>query len=93
MESKNELKEIDIKNYACYYYDDIFNGLKGNFSNILLNKKLYKNISVYNISYKTPTGPKSLHIGLYKIDGFIRSTDSKIKYLVIFDYMLLNNLW
>ena len=23
MESKNELKEIDIKNYICYYFDDI----------------------------------------------------------------------
>ena len=23
MESKNELKEIDTKNRACYYFDDI----------------------------------------------------------------------
>ena len=26
MESKNELKEIDIKNRVCYYFDDIING-------------------------------------------------------------------
>ena len=50
MESKNELKEIDIKNRVCYYFDDIINTTKNNFSNILLDKKLYKNISVYNIS-------------------------------------------
>ena len=23
MESKNELKEIDIKNRSCYYFDDV----------------------------------------------------------------------
>ena len=35
MKSKNELKEIDIKNCVCYYFDDI-NGTKINFSNILI---------------------------------------------------------
>ena len=25
MESKNKLKEIDIKNLVCYYFDDIIN--------------------------------------------------------------------
>ena len=40
---KNELKEIDIKNCVCYYFDDTINGTKINFSNILLNKKLYEN--------------------------------------------------
>ena len=56
MKSKNELKRIDIQNGVCYYFDDIIKGTKINFSNILLDKKLYENISVYNISYKTPTG-------------------------------------
>ena len=60
MKSKNKLKEIDIKNRVCYYFDDIINGTKINFSNILLNKKLYENISVYNILYKTPVGAKPL---------------------------------
>ena len=36
MESKNELKEIDIKNCVCCYFDDIINGTKINFSNIFL---------------------------------------------------------
>ena len=49
MKSKNELKEIDIKNRVCYYFDDIINGTKINFSNVLSDKKLYENISVYNI--------------------------------------------
>ena len=58
MKSENELKEIDIKNPVYFYFDHIINGAKINISNILLDKKLYENISVYNISYKTPTGPK-----------------------------------
>ena len=62
MKCKNELKEINIKNRACYYFDNIINGTKINSSNILLNKKLYENISVYNISYKSPAGPKPLRI-------------------------------
>ena len=91
MKSKNWLKEIDVKERVCYYFDDIVNGTKINFSNILLNKKLYENISVYNIYYKTLAGPKPLCIRFDKIDGFIIiSLDGKIKYLVLFDYGLFN---
>ena len=42
MKSKNELKEIDIKNRVCYYYYEIINGKKNNFSNILLDKNYLK---------------------------------------------------
>ena len=37
MKSKNELKEIDIKNRTCYYFDDIINGTDINFSDISLH--------------------------------------------------------
>ena len=47
-------------------------------------KKLYENISVYGISYKTATGPKPLRIKFNKIDGFIIAL--KNKHLVLFDY-------
>ena len=50
MKSKTELKEIDIKNCARYCFDDIINGSKIHFRNILFDKKLYENISVYNSS-------------------------------------------
>ena len=49
MKSKNELAEIDIKNRVCYYFDDITHRTDIDFSNILLDKKLYENISVYDI--------------------------------------------
>ena len=89
---KLKLKEIDIKNRACYYFDDIINGSKINFSNILLNKKLYENIPVYNISNKNPTGPKPWHIRFDKIDGFIISLDGKIKHLILFDYGFVDKI-
>ena len=75
MESKDELNETDIKNRACYYFDGIIKDICTNFSNILLlyilGKKLFENISVYDISYKTLTGPKPLRIRFDKINGFI----------------------
>ena len=41
MESKNELKEIDIKNCSCYFYDDIMRAWDTDidFSDILLYEK------------------------------------------------------
>ena len=76
----------------CYYFDDIINGTKINFSNILLNKKLYENVSLYTISYKYLTCPKPLHISFDKIDRFVISLDSKIKHLVLFDYGLFDKV-
>ena len=93
MKSENRLKDIDIKNRVCYYFDDIINGIKINFSNILLDKRLYEIISVYNILYKIPTGPKSLRIRFDKIDGFIISLDGEIKHLILFDYRLFNQIF
>ena len=36
MERKNELKEINLKNRVCYYFDDILNCTEINFSNNFL---------------------------------------------------------
>ena len=56
------------------------NGTDINFSNNLLDDKLYENISVYDILYKTQTGPNPVRIRFEKIDGFIIVLDSKIKH-------------
>ena len=56
MESKHELKEINIKYLTCYYFSDIMRVIDIDFSNILLNEKsckTYENILIYDISYKT----------------------------------------
>ena len=58
----------------------------------MLDKKLYVNISVYEISYKTSTSPKPLRIRFDTIDGFIMVLDDKIKQLVLFDYWLFDEI-
>ena len=91
MESKDELKEIDIKNRACYYFEDIFRDFDINFD-ILLHKKLYENISVYDISYKTSMDPKPLRIRFDKIDRFIRVRGGEFRHLVLFDHGLFDQI-
>ena len=84
MKGKDELKEIDIKNCACYYFDDIMRVRDIDFSNILLDEKSHKtqeNILIYGISYRTFMGSIPLCISFDKIDGFIKIYDG-IEYLV-----------
>ena len=89
MENKDELKEIDIKNCICYYLGDIkFQDRDIEFSDILLGKKSYKenykNILVYNISYKTSTGAKPLRIRFNKTDGLLKPVmDLDVQYYLI----------
>ena len=76
-----ELKEIDIKSYMCYYFDDIIGFMDADSefdpSDTLLDEKLYKkkfrNILIYDISYKTSAGAKPFCIRFNKIDGFIKT--------------------
>ena len=44
MESDDELKETNIKNRTCYYFDDIIKLEDFAFDNILLDKKSYKTV-------------------------------------------------
>ena len=76
----------------CYYFDDIIADRDINFNNILLDKKLYTNISVYDISYKTSTSAKPLRIRFDKIDGFIRVRGGEFTHLVLSDYGLLDKI-
>ena len=80
MESQDELKEIDIKNRTCYYFDDIMEVSEVYSGNILLDKKPYKDILIYDISYKTFMGLNPLRIRFHKKDGFIK-------------YLLLSLTW
>ena len=62
------------------------------FSNIVLDKTFYENISVYDILYKPSTCPKPLRIKFDKIDRFIIVLDGKVKHLILFDYGLFNKI-
>ena len=86
MESNDKLKEIDIKNRMCFYFDDIIkiedfhldNMIKieeFHLDNILIDEKSYENILVYNISDKGLIDSKPSHIRFDKINGFIRVYD------------------
>ena len=92
MENEDELKEIDIKNRTCYYFDDIIKDVDIYFSDFWLYEKLYENISVYDISYETSTAPKPLRIRFDKIDGFIRVYGDEFRHLVLFDYELFDKI-
>ena len=74
MDSDDELKEIDIRNSMCYYFDDIIK-IEDVDIDILIDEKSYKNILVYSVSYKSLIDSKPLRIRLDKIDGFIRVYD------------------
>ena len=78
----DELKEIDIKNRTCYYFDDIIND-RDIHVDILLDEKSYETyeyILVYSIVCKTSTGTKPLRIRFGKIDGLIRVLDGENKH-------------
>ena len=62
MDCNNELKEIDIKNCTCYYFDDIIKIEDFDISDILIDQKSYENILVYNVSYKILIDSKPLCI-------------------------------
>ena len=87
MESNNELIEIDIKNRTCYYFNDIIRVRDFDCNNNLLDKKSYensyKNILIYDISYKTLMGAKPLRIRFNKLEGFIKIYD-ETRYFVLF---------
>ena len=61
MESKSKLKEVNILNCTCFYFDDYcIDDL--DIGNILLNEKLYENYLIYDVAYNTPHGVNSLLI-------------------------------
>ena len=68
MESYDKLKENNIKSCKYYYFNDIIKIEEFDL------EKSYENKLVYNISYKTLTGAKQLHIKFSKVDEFVRVT-------------------
>ena len=49
----NKVKYINIKNQACYFFNDIINIENFDPNNIEIDEKLYKNIFIYYIGYVT----------------------------------------
>ena len=90
MGSKDKLKEIDIKNCTCYYFDDTVGVMNRDSDfdfndNEKLHKEKDKKILICDISYKTSVNAKPLHIRFNKKDGFIK-VHNGTRCLVLFDY-------
>ena len=83
IDSSVELKEINIKNCSCYYFDDIIEIKDFNLGDILIDEESYENILVNNIAYKTLIKIKHFSVRLDEKNGFIRDYDGTI-YLVLF---------
>ena len=49
----NKVKDIDIKNHAYYFFNDIVNIKNFDPNNIKIDEKSYKNIPIYYIGYVT----------------------------------------
>ena len=79
----NNLKEINIKNHPCYYFDDITKIEDFDFDNTLFDEKTYENVLAYGSLCKTLIGTKLLLIWFDKVDEFIRVYD-RARYLVLF---------
>ena len=83
MDSHNELKEVNIENSTCYYFNEIIEFEDFDLDNISIDKKSLEIILVYDISYKTFIVAKPLRIRFDKIDQFITAYDGT-RYLLLF---------
>ena len=55
------VKNINIKNHAYYFFDDIINIKEFNPNNIKIDQKSYKNILIYYIGYVTIKNDQSIY--------------------------------
>ena len=88
-----ELKQINIKNQAYYFYNDITDIENFDSSLLKLDKKSYKDISIYNIGYITIknigncnniNSVNLLYLHIFHASGYTEEKDEN-KY-IIFDY-------
>ena len=70
-ESNDNLKEIDIKNRTCYYFDDVVKIKDFDLDKLLIDEKSYEKMLVYNIPHKNLISTKPFCIRFNKINGMI----------------------
>ena len=68
MDSNDEIKEINIKNHACYYVDEMIKIKDFNVDNIVTDEKSYENFLVYDILHKSLINSRTLRIRFDKVD-------------------------
>ena len=70
MKRNGKLKEIGIKNFTGFCFDDIINIKNLYLVNILLDQKLYENILTNHAANKTIYSVKPLSFMFDKVDGY-----------------------
>ena len=87
------LKQINIKDRTCYFYNDIIDTETFDSNNLKLDKKTYKNLDIYNIRYVTiknigfgydVNSVNPLYLRIDNASGYIKEMN-KDKYLVFDD--------
>ena len=86
-----QVKEINIKNRTYYFFNDMIN-IEDFDSNLLkIDKKLYKNIGIYNIGFITIKkigdygnicSVNPLHLIINEVDGYFEE-ENENKYLTL----------
>ena len=80
------IKQINIENRTHYFYSDIIDIKTFDSNNLKLDKKLYKNLDIYNIGYVTIYGydvnsVNPLYLRIYNASGYIEKINED-KYLI-----------
>ena len=58
----HDIKEANVKNRTCYFFDDIINVESLNSNKIKIDEKSYKNILLCHIGYVTPKTLAAQHL-------------------------------
>ena len=83
------IKQINIKNPAYYFFNDMINIESFDPSQIKIDKKSYKNIGIYNIGYisikrisdyENINSVNPLYLMIGEVDGYIEENNGN-KYL------------
>ena len=83
MNIMGNIKQINIKNCAYYFFDDMINSIDFDPSKIKVDKKSHKNIGIYHIGYITMkysdhvkiNGENPLYLIIAEIDGYIEENN------------------
>lgn len=68
----SRVREINIKNHTCYYWDDIITIIDLGSDETFLDKKLYRDGLIHHVVLDAPYIPKPLHIVFNEVDGYVK---------------------
>ena len=67
----SSVKEIDTENCVCYFFSGMINIKSLDRNKFKRDKKSYKNVPIYHISYVTSNNVKPFYFIVSKVNGYI----------------------